>query len=547
MATLLNETSNQNEIPNTIESMISQLFIKENKIENDSSCSETDIKLDDLNDDYDSQTEDTESQQSFFLRPKGETKPQTMKGNNTFFEKNSSDFTFQRMEAKKVYKTTCINVNNINNKQQFILDAFNNGDNNINKVKFNKNNNYKRNIHQKRTFDMTNQLQNSCVIINNQQQQPKQLCNNNFQLEIETLIYEIEKQLTNSNCISFSLYQTILPNFIQMIKTQRGSRVLQNYLSKTSLPILNNIYTFISPYLHILLFDSYANYFCLKLFYCLGPTERLSYLNQISPYLLNLSINKVATYPVQCIIANLITHKEKEIVINAINSNVDKLSFDIYGTHVVEKVLLCLDPSYAQHIIQFILDNFIALACHVNGLCVAKRILTLSAQTGLYRNELIYILNTSCVSLIQNPYGNYALQVVIDQWNESSTISVISPLLSHIAELSLMKYSSNVIERCLEKVPWFLYEFIKETCGTPGIIGQLIKSSYGNYVVQTALRISPNELKVKLINCIQDNFNVLEEKKLVAKWKSILAANIFECLSNNNNNNNNNHSINMYQ
>ena len=541
MATLSNETTNQNEIPNTIESMISQLFIKESNIEDDSSCSETDIKLDDLNDDYDSQTEDTESQQSFFLRPKGETKPQTMKGNNTFFEKNSSDFTFQRMETKKVYKTTCINVNNINNKQQFILDAFKNN-NNINKLKFNKNNNYKRNIHQKRTFDMTSQLQNNCLI-NNQQQQPKQLCNN-FQLEIETLIYEIEKQLTNSNCISLSLYQTILPNFIQMIKTQRGSRVLQNYLTKTSLPILNNIYTFISPYLHILLFDPYANYFCLKLFYCLGPTERLSYLNQISPYILNLSINKVATYPIQCIIANLITHKEKEIVINSINSNVDKLSFDIYGTHVVEKVLLCLDPSYTQHIIQFILDNFIALSCHVNGLCVAKRILTLSAQTGLYRNELIYLLNTSCVSLIQNPYGNYALQVVIDQWNESSIISVISPLLSHIAELSLMKYSSNVIERCLEKVPWFLYEFIKETCGTPGIIGQLIKSSYGNYVVQTALRISPNELKVKLINCIQDNFNVLEEKKLVAKWKSILAANIFECLSNNNNNN---HSINMYQ
>ena len=103
MATLSNETTNQNEIPNTIESMISQLFIKESNIEDDSSCSETDIKLDDLNDDYDSQTEDTESQQSFFLRPKGETKPQTMKGNNTFFEKNSSDFTFQRMETKKMY------------------------------------------------------------------------------------------------------------------------------------------------------------------------------------------------------------------------------------------------------------------------------------------------------------------------------------------------------------------------------------------------------------------------------------------------------------
>ena len=66
------------------------------------------------------------------------------------------------------------------------------------------------------------------------------------------------------------------------------------------------------------------------------------------------------------------------------------------------------------------------------------------------------------------------------------------------------------------------------------MIGQLIKNSYGNYVVQTALRISSNEHKVRLINSIEENLNVLEEKKLINKWKSILAANIFECVSKNN-------------
>jgi hypothetical protein len=49
------------------------------------------------------------------------------------------------------------------------------------------------------------------------------------------------------------------------------------------------------------------------------------------------------------------------------------------------------------------------------------------------------------------------------------------------------------------------------------------------------LKISKNELKVRLINCIEENLNVLGEKKLINKWKSILAANIFECVNNNHN------------
>ena len=570
MATTLDvsksESCVQNEMPNTIESMINQLFIKEDNIDDNSSSSETEIKLEDFNEDeYDLQTEDTETQQSFTFRPKGDTKWQTVKGNNTFFEKNYNDFMFNRVDNRKIYKTTCVNntniisntTNNIVSGDRTAIDMFNNNNNlwlsnhhhqmnnqtNINtysnnnnnnnfKSNFKVNNNHKRNHRHKITFEISNknanELHNCILNINNNNN-----INNTYQSETEWLIYEIETQLTSPN--RYTYYQTILPSFIKVIKTQSGSRILQTYLTQTSPSIISTIYELISSYIKTLLFDPYANYFCLKLFYCLSPTERLSYLNHISSSIPSLSINKVATYPIQCIIANLATHQEKELLMEVINTNIDKLSFDIYGTHVVEKALICLEPIYTKSTIQIILDNFLMLSSHVNGLCIAKRILLLSTQTGLYRNELIYILNKYCISLIQNPYGNYALQVVIEQWDENSIISVISPLTSHIAELSLMKYSSNVIERCLEKSPIFLRQFIQEVCGTPGVIGQLIKNSYGNYVVQTALRISSNEHKVRLINNIEENLNVLEEKKLINKWKSILAANIFECVSKNNN------------
>ena len=548
-----NESSTQNEMPNTIESMINQLFIKEDNIDNNSSCSETEIKLEDFNEDeYDLQTEDTETQQSFTFRPKGDTKSQTMKGNNTFFEKNHNDFMFNRIDNRKIYKTTCVNnISNTNNGGETTsVDVYNNNNlwhqvsnkqSSLNNLPYNnvnanfKASNYKRTHRHKTTFELSGKSANefhNCVLNNTQQPTNIQIFTNNYQSETEWLIYEIEKRLTTSNCFS---YQSILPTFIKVIKTQSGSRILQNYLAQTSISIITSIYELLSSYIKTLLFDPYANYFCLKLFYCLGPNERLSYLNNISSSIPNLSINKVATYPMQCIIANLMTHQEKEMIMEVINSNINKLSFDIYGTHVVEKALMCLEPIYTKSTIQIILDNFLMLSSHVNGLCIAKRILLLSTQTGLYRNELIYILNKSCISLIQNPYGNYALQVVIEQWDESAIISVISPLISHIAELSLMKYSSNVIERCLEKSPIFLCQFIQEVCGTPGVIGQLIKNSYGNYVVQTALKISSNEHKVRLINSIEDNLNVLEEKKLINKWKSILAANIFECVSKNTN------------
>ena len=91
-----------------------------------------------------------------------------------------------------------------------------------------------------------------------------------------------------------------------------------------------------------------------------------------------------------------------------------------------------------------------------------------------------------------------------------------------------MKYASNVIERCIEKNEDFLNGYIYEICNEKNTIGNLIKNSFGNYVIQTALKCSKGKNKINLINSIENNLNILDEKKLIYKWKNIISLNLNE-------------------
>lgn len=89
--------------------------------------------------------------------------------------------------------------------------------------------------------------------------------------------------------------------------------------------------------------------------------------------------------------------------------------------------------------------------------------------------------------------------------------------------LSIQKFSSNVIERCIEKCEKFLSLFINEIYLNPSTIIVLLKNNFGNYVIQTALKSAKFNNKNILINVIQSNFDKLSDnKKLICKWKSII-------------------------
>jgi hypothetical protein len=86
----------------------------------------------------------------------------------------------------------------------------------------------------------------------------------------------------------------------------------------------------------------------------------------------------------------------------------------------------------------------------------------------------------------------------------------------------MSKYSSNVVERCIEKSPIILREYINEICEN-GRIAEIMKNNFGNYVIQKALKISIKNDKKKLAEEVERNIFKLNDKKLILKWKSIVS------------------------
>jgi len=88
------------------------------------------------------------------------------------------------------------------------------------------------------------------------------------------------------------------------------------------------------------------------------------------------------------------------------------------------------------------------------------------------------ILHLAC-----HPFGNYAITQMVTNWPNKVNQTIFRALKNKLYELSMQKYSSNVIEICLERCdPQTRSEFIVEISNSEKL-ANLIKHSYGNYVV----------------------------------------------------------------
>ncbi len=56
------------------------------------------------------------------------------------------------------------------------------------------------------------------------------------------------------------------------------------------------------------------------------------------------------------------------------------------------------------------------------------------------------ITNTA-LDLVQDPFGNYVVQYVLDLGIEAFTNSLVQQFIGHVCILSVQKFSSNVIEK----------------------------------------------------------------------------------------------------
>jgi hypothetical protein len=192
-------------------------------------------------------------------------------------------------------------------------------------------------------------------------------------------------------------------------------------------------------------------------------------------------------------------------------------------------MIICFTEETISDLYDIILENFVKLANNSNGLCIIKKLITFAKKESTI-NKIIDIQSQNFSLLIQNSYGNYTIQTVFESWGQEYTEPLYKQLYSQFYTLSMSKYSSNVVEKCLERGgDEVLIKFIEEICHKSKLLGKyyltlsdLMKNSFGNYVVQKALKLSSGHLKAKLTNNIKKNMEKLTDPKLVNKWQSIV-------------------------
>ncbi|MCQ2817136.1 MAG: hypothetical protein MJ252_07715 [archaeon] len=332
----------------------------------------------------------------------------------------------------------------------------------------------------------------------------------------------LESFLMASKCFTKQIFEEIKDDLLKFLKNQQTSRLCQFFFDGTSEEVVHLIFKEISDELVNLLVDPYANYFILKMFIHLNDTDRLTFLSNIAKSLDWLSINKISTYPIQIIIEKLTSRREQELVLNAIKKYSIKLSLDVYGTHVIERILSNFPYDLIEPISFTIAQNFLFLANNPNGLCIIKKIIIVENKRNNHKIIQKNIEDNALV-LVQNPYGNYALQTVLNYWNFEDCQGFMKCFRENFLLLSTQKYSSNVIEKCFELDPTFLRDFIKEVFFSESALTLLLKNIFGNYVLQTVLKyITEERLIMQVKKQIEICLEKIHDNKLIYKWKKIM-------------------------
>ena len=453
---------------------------------------------------------------------------------------NNSNNDFKRKEnrkkthdTKKKTENNNFNFNNKNNNSGFLFKK-------SLTMNYNNNNNSNNNLYMK-NIKMNNTINNNEIInpiMNSENDNSIFTNNNNINLNYnlnnnlnnnncinDNLIFELKHLLEHTGKIDFYIYNLIKGKIVSIIKNHKGSKIFQKYLKSThSDEILHLIFVELFPFLSDLIIDPYANYFCKKFFTYLNQKDRIDFLKNIEKNLVELSSDSIGTYPIQSIIEHLSSKNEKNIILSGIKEGYIKLIYDTFGCHVLEKLLTCFEDEYVEFIYTYIFDNFLYLTNNSNGIYIIKKILTFTKKKNLHE-KLKNIVKKNAIFLIKQSYGNFVIQVIIENWEDYKEITDL--FKGNFFALSLEKYASNVIERCIEKDKEILENYINEIISNK-CIANVMKSNYGNYVVQKVIKLAEGENKKLFVFNAAKDIDKLNDNKLIQKWKSLLSPHITE-------------------
>ena len=395
------------------------------------------------------------------------------------------------------------NINNPNINNPININNYNNNYINANKNMIPNIENYSNNIngyinncnYMNQDYDALNNNINYFGNNNNKKQKNK---NKNPQKEINYLNMNL-KEITNK---------------LELLATKKhGCKFLENYLkeSKNRSYIINN--EFYPKLYWIKLYelsnDLFGNYFIQTLIPELDSNNLISFTNIIVSNLLNLCLNPHGTRVVQILINNIKDNKYNLLLLfkNALSKIMDKLIDNLNGSFVIMHYAATIKDN--EMIYDFLNSNIVEIATNSYSCSALQKLIDLG--TNKQKQQLLINLINNTDNLVGNQCGLYVLQFIMNKNNYYINDTILDKIINKIIFLSKRKYSSNVIEKCLETCsPERVNELIN-IYNNETIIRDLIKDIFGNYVIQKLLIVCTNdEIRKQILRYIAMEFNNLK-------------------------------------
>ena len=249
--------------------------------------------------------------------------------------------------------------------------------------------------------------------------------------------------------------------------------------------------------------DVYGNYFIQYLIKNSNENQINLIINYIKNDYVIIALNYSGTHVLQTLLDMIKTIEEEIILVESIKGNELKMAFDINATHVLQKMICVINEIRRNSINNIILKNIKALCLDANGICVVKKFI---GNTFLCENKekIIKLISENCIEIAQNPYGNYGIQYILEEWGINICESIVKIIINNICSLSTQKYSSNVSEKIIGLLDEDKQNLIIQELFLSNKFIFVLRSKYGRYVIQKAIKILNEKQKDDIYNYLSN-------------------------------------------
>ena len=434
--------------------------------------------------------------------------------------KDNNKFTFCNYNTNltKDYNNYNYNVLNVNN--------FNCQINNNNNILFLNKNGNKSNSFQCKD----NTISNNINIFNN-------LVTNDLNINYINIIQKNQEpdpfQYANISSIPQQEKKTSFEKFITFIKNMqvplvdyvcnsKGALELQKILEKSGLEVKMYFIELLKrDGLTKIMKNVHGNYFFQKLIKEAPEKIISNIIFYILEDFINISKDDSGTFSVQALLNEVSSINSINKILQRIKGNELEMIYDKNATYVVQKMILKFPDFYRKELNDLILQNFPKLCLDVNGICLIKNFIRANTiESELEKMKMI--ITNNFLLLAQSPYGNYAIQFLMEKLPKNELNEIFDVLTDNIFKLSVQQYSSNVVEKSFEKMNDFHRLKIFDKLFFLGKFIFILKNKFGKFVIRKAVNYMSNELKKKvefeLINNINKGIYNHKDKNRVKKF-----------------------------